>query len=198
MILRLENGGNREMYEPLVGFRSRKGAQVAAFFAAKECPIEKLKLIKLIYLSEREFVSEYGEPMLYDELFSLQHGPICFSCLNAIDGKTEEQIWGKYIKRDGSKNILAKKTFEREELDELSDAEFDILNSIWESFGFMTASQIRNYTHKNCPEYTEIERGRVPISYRDILKALGDEDADDIEDRIGVVRRSEAILSALQ
>lgn len=130
------------MYEPLVGFRSKKGAQVAAFFAAKERPMEKLKLIKLIYLSEREFVSTYGEPMLYDELFSLPHGPICSSCLNAIDGKIEYQIWNEYLTKDGDKNISAMKKFEREELDELSDAEVDILNAVWDSFGFMTASQI--------------------------------------------------------
>jgi uncharacterized phage-associated protein len=186
------------MYEPLVGFRSRKGAQATAFFAAKERPMEKLKLIKLIYLSEREFVSTYGEPMLYDELFSLPHGPICSSCLNAIDGKIEDKIWDKYIKREGSKNILAIKTFERDELDELSDAEIDILNSVWDSFGFMTAAQIRNYTHKNCQEYTEIKYGRVPILYRDILRAIGDEDADEIEDRISAARRSEAVLAAFQ
>ena len=186
------------MYEPLVGFRSKKGAQVAAFFAVKERPMEKLKLIKLIYLSEREFVSTHGEPMLYDELFSLPHGPICSSCLNAIDGKLEDKIWDKYLTKDKTKNILAKKLFEREELDELSDAEVDVLDAIWDSFGFMTASQIRNYTHKNCPEYTEIERGRVPILYRDILRAAGDEDADEIEDRIGAARRNEAVLSAFQ
>lgn len=186
------------MYEPLIGFRSKKGAQVAAFFAAKECPMEKLKLIKLVYLSEREFVSTYGEPMLYDELFSLPHGPICSSCLNAMDGKIEDQIWAKYLTRDGARNISAKKQFEREELDELSDAEIDVLSAVWDSFGFMTASQIRNYTHKNCPEYTEVGRGRVPIWYRDILRATGDEDADEIEDRIGTTRRNEAILSAFQ
>ena len=53
--LALKRSEGVEMSWPyLVGFRPRKAAQVAAFFASQENPIEKLKLIKLIYLSERE------------------------------------------------------------------------------------------------------------------------------------------------
>ena len=57
---------------PLVGFKSRKAAQMAAFFAVKSAMpnhgmIEKLKLIKLIYFSEREHLKQYRLPMLFDE-----------------------------------------------------------------------------------------------------------------------------------
>jgi len=72
-----------DLFDPLNGFQSRKAAQIAASFAIKSGGrIEKLKLIKLIYLSERQFASDHDRPMLYDEFYSLKDGPICSSSLN--------------------------------------------------------------------------------------------------------------------
>src|SRR5215204_5006759 len=72
---------------PLVGFRPDKAAQLAAFFAVQsDGMLDKLKLIKLIYMTERKFVGDNHCPMLFDELYSLPHGPICSSTLNGIDG----------------------------------------------------------------------------------------------------------------
>ena len=58
----------------------------------------------------------------------------------------------------------------------------------------MTASQIRNYTHDNCPEYTETE-GRVPISYKQILNAVGAEDADELASDIDAMIDLDVALS---
>jgi uncharacterized phage-associated protein len=77
---------------PLVGFKLKKAAQLAAYFSVQsEGLIEKLKLIKLIYLTERRFIANHKHPMLYDELYSLPHGPICSSTLNGIDGVIHEE-----------------------------------------------------------------------------------------------------------
>jgi uncharacterized phage-associated protein len=179
---------------PLVGFRSRKAAQLSAFFAVKAEGIEKLKLIKLIYLTERRFLQDHEIPMLFDELYSLPHGPICSSTLNCIDGIIHENVWDQFIARNGNE-IFPVKRFSREELDELSDAEMEIANRIWSRFHGMTASQIRNYTHEKCLEYTEIDRGRIPISYREVLEALENPSAKDIDREISDIRRAEGILS---
>ena len=180
---------------PLVGFRSRKAAQLSAYFALKSGgSIEKLKLIKLIYLTERRFLQEHEHPMLFDELYSLPHGPICSSTLNGIDGIIHEAVWDQCIARDGNE-ISPVKRFARDDFDELSDAEIDIADRIWRRFGRMTASQLRNYSHRKCPEYTEIERGRIPISYREILEALGNPNAEEIDREIADLRRAESILA---
>ena len=47
----------------------------------------------------------------------------------------------------------------------------------------MTASQLRNYSHQHCPEYIETT-GRIRISYKQILKAVREEDADVVENDI--------------
>jgi uncharacterized phage-associated protein len=180
---------------PLAGFNSCKAAQVCAFFATKsEGQIDKLKLIKLVYLSERHFLSQYHLPMLFDELYSLPHGPICSSTLNGIDCVIDRDEWSRYIQMHGNRAVSVK-SFSDEELDELSEAEIECLSATWSEFGHKTASQLRNWTHLHCPEYTEITRGRVPISYADVLKALDDKDAELVDREIRDLRIAESMLT---
>lgn len=187
---------HRMSLEPLVGFRSQKAAQCAAYFAAREgASIDKLKLIKLLYLAEREFISRHEMPMLFDEYYSLPHGPICSSTLNGINGEGENEIWSKMISVSGSKDVKAVQNIARDDLDEVSNAEWNVLEYIWHSFGHLTAGQIRNYTHKNCPEYVEVASGRLPIRMFDILEALGIENARDVETHISAARRMDVLLS---
>lgn len=181
---------------PLIGFRSKKAAQLAAYFVDKAggC-IDKLKLIKLLYLAERKHLADYEMPMLLDELYSLPHGPICSSSLNAIDGTIHDEIWGGYIARHGRDRIFAvKNRVEREELDELSEADLEIADETWSRFGEMRTWQLRNWTHDNCPEYTEVSSGRVPISYQQVLEAVGVSNAADIDREIASLRREESAL----
>jgi uncharacterized phage-associated protein len=180
---------------PLVGFRSRKAAHLAAFFLAKSGgQIDKLKLIKLLYLTERAFLADHELPMLCDELYSLPHGPICSSSLNAIDGKIHQDIWDEYLTRHGRDKVFATRKFAREDLDELSEVEMEAAEATWSQFGHMTAWTIRNWTHDHCPEYTETAKGRIPISYQQLLEALGDANAADIEREINSLRRAESAL----
>jgi uncharacterized phage-associated protein len=180
---------------PPTGFRSRKAAQACAFFAAKTAHgIEKLKLIKLMYLAERKHLGEKHKPILWDDFFSLPHGPICSGTLNGIDGRITQNIWNNFIARHGNVAVATRR-FERSDLDELSNSDIRTLESIWVEFGHCTASQLRNYTHDNCPEYTETDRQRIPISYLDILVALGDENASSVAEEIISMRRAESVLT---
>jgi uncharacterized phage-associated protein len=180
---------------PLVGFRTRKAAQICAYLALKsDGIIEKLKLIKLVYLSERAFLGNYRTPMLFDELYSLPHGPICSSTLNGINGAVDEEVWSDYIARNGNL-VVALKKFDRDSLDEVSDVEIECLDEIWARLGQMTSSQLRNFSHKNCAEYTEIETGRIPITYGEVMSALGDERPEVVEEEIQELRRAESVFS---
>lgn len=180
----------------LIGYRAEKAAQMAAYFAARSGrTIDKLKLIKLLYLAEREYVSRYQMGMLFDEYYSLPHGPICSSTLNGINGKGDVKTWDKYIKRQ-DRSVSSVENFNRDDLDRVSDAEMAVLDAVWEQFGWMSTSAIRKYTHLNCPEYTEIDAGRVPISYQEMLDALGVPSASEVAKDIAALRRSESILAA--
>lgn len=183
-------------HEPLIGFRSLKAAQAAAFFAARQgASIEKLKLIKLLYLAEREFIARHAMPMFFDEYYSLQHGPICSSALNGINGEIDTDVWSSLIRISGGKDVSAVQSAERDRLDEISPAEWAVLEHTWHSFGHLTAAQIRNYTHKHCPEYVEVSRGRSPIKMIEILEALGMKNAREVDASITAAQRADVLLS---
>ena len=177
--------------EPVIGFRSRKAAQLCAWFAMRAggC-IEKLKLIKLVYLTERSHLETYEDSMLLDELYSLPHGPICSSTLNGINGIIHKEIWDEYLARNGNL-VVALKSVNRTDVDDLSDADLEIADTIWLRFQRMSASQIRNYTHDNCPEYTDLTEGRMPIFYKDVLRAIGSENSELVDRDVISLRTAE-------
>jgi uncharacterized phage-associated protein len=184
---------------PVASFRSRKAAQICAFFALRNGgTIEKLKLIKLIYFAEREFIKETSFPMLFDEFYSLYNGPICSSTLNGINGivtPENEAFWGEYIARNGN-IVVPIKAFSPDDLDELSAAEEETLQLVWTKLGHMTASQLRNYSHDYCPEYTQVDKGcRLPITYSEVVAALGSDAPHMVDEEIRGIRRAESILS---
>ena len=56
-------------------YSEKKAAQVAAFFIYKAGgTIDALKLSSLMYLSERESLARYGEPLTGDSLVSMEDG----------------------------------------------------------------------------------------------------------------------------
>lgn len=180
----------------LIGFDSRKAAQIAAYFLGMQPGMEKLKLIKLIYLSEREFVGRFGHPMIYDELYSLKDGPICSSTLNGINGDLEDPYWSQLVRMDkNNRNVHPATEVDRDALDEVSDAEIEVLGHVWGRFGTFSASQIRQWTHDNCPEYAEVTKGRLPITYRDLAEAVGREDGQRVELEIAHSRRMASLFS---
>jgi len=180
----------------LIGFRSEKAAQAASYFAQAEGGrIDKLKLIKLLYLAERESIKKRGHPMFYDEFYSLVHGPICSNSLRALNKEIDESLWREYIVISDKKNIRSAKKRDPAELKQFSPADRKILAALWAEHGSKTASQLRKWTHENCPEYVEVEAGRLPITYTDLYKVLGYEDPAAMEALVQEHRSSEAALA---
>src|ERR1700730_721904 len=161
----------------LLGFRSRKAAQVSAVFLARAGGrMDKLKLIKLLYLTERESLAKRGRPIFYDEFYSLKDGPICSNALDCLNGQSDKDVWSAYVRKEGSKDMLLVAECD----DEISRSDRDILQSVWEQFGWMNTNQVRQWTHLHCPEYTEVASGRLPIDYTQIARALQLDDPNEI------------------
>ena len=196
-----QGGGGREvgvMHLPeygLIGYRATKAAQVAAFFLSKVPQgMDKLKLIKLIYLAERESIRSRGRPMIYDEYYSLKDGPICSNTLDGINHSSRKDVWAEYVEKDGNRNRRQVRVFNPEAMDELSKSDFSVLNSVWDQFGWMDTGNIRNWTHKHCAEYTEINSGRIPINLNAMAAALGIENAQCVDEHVTEYRSAMAAV----
>ena len=171
-------------------YNSRKAAQVAAFFAREEGgKISILKLIKLLYLADREFVRRYDCLILDDEYVSMDHGPVTSRTLNYINGGYPDmRDWWEFI-RDREDNFVGNKSGppKDSDLDELSRAELGVLAEIWHQHGQKTPWELRNWTHKNCAEWRDPNGSSIPIQYEEIFKALG---KDKPKDRAKLLREN--------
>lgn len=164
----------RGSFEPISGFDAAKAIQLCAFFLI--CAggrLDKLKLIKLVYLSEREYLRRYQLPMLWDEFYSLQHGPVCSATLNCIDKVCLTSLSDAFFVTHGRRDVHLVRGVSVADFDCMNNADIDVAGSVWSEHKAKTASQIRAYTHTYCPEYTEVDRGRIRISYADMLEAVG-------------------------
>lgn len=166
-------------YQPQaeLGFDHAKSVQIVAYFVRKAGgSAEKLKLVKLLYLAERLSFQRRGKPMNFDSYFSLPHGPVASSALNGMDHLLEDEAWDAVHQADNRRDITIDADVTE---DRLSRADRAILDGTWGEFGGMSASQIRNWTHDNCPEYVEVEAGsRLPIDLSEIMLQVGIADAD--------------------
>ena len=153
--------------------------QMAAFFADRAGnEIDLLKLMKLLYLADRESMRRYGYSLSNDDMFSLPHGPIlskAYRLANQDAAAQEQRIWGEWFAERASGDVTVKLRVKvsREKLNYFSDMDREILQSVWDEFGQMTGRQLRQYTHEHCKEWSDPRGSRKPIEEIDVLRAVG-------------------------
>lgn len=179
-------------------YNTRKAAQVVAFFANLEGKdISVLKATKLVYLADRESMQKYGYPMLNDRFVSMPHGPVNSITYGHIAGTSEPaDEWDEFLSARAGNTIGLSKSIEDDDLDELSDAELEGLHAVWAQFGGMTAWNLRNWTHENCPEWEDPDGGAETIPHKRVLKFLGHSNADELAGEIKIERRLESLFEA--
>lgn len=162
-------------------FNERKVAQMAAYLLAKDggC-YAHLKLMKLLYLADREALNQFGFQLTGDDIKSLPHGPVLSQTLDLINGIVPSQPngWDAWVSDEKNYEVALKQKFTRSDLDELSDSDIDVLDTVWQQFGHMSKYQIRDYTHDHCPEWIDPNGSSTPIPKIRIFKALGKTDSE--------------------
>lgn len=181
------------------GFNSQVAAQVAAFFTQKEGgEIAVLKLIKLVYLADRESMSQTGFPITNDNFVSMPHGPVNSQTLNLVDGSAESIAWSDLLSDRADYKLGLTRSLEEDDLDDLSDADIEALEKVWAEFGHMDRWQIRDWTHDNCPEWEDPNGSANPLPHERVLKYLGVDAANDLADEIEADREAEKVFAGLR
>lgn len=180
------------------GFNARKAAQVVAYFAkAQGGSINVLKLVKLVYLADRAFLAKYDATITNDRFVSMDHGPVNSATLDHIDGCQVDDAWEAIVTdRAGHQVGLTNPEISFDDLDELSEAEVEVLEETWGKFGGMTKYQVRDYTHKNCPEWEHPHGSSNPIPFERVLKFLGKENSPLLATRIESERALDALFAS--
>lgn len=150
-----------------------KAVQVAARFIALAGGRENYtKLIKLIYIADREAIARWGYPLTWDEYWSLKQGPIASGILDRIRGAVRSRqstLWEQHIRTDNYDVVLDTDPG----ADRISNREEELFREL--------AAQFKNYDWRamvrHVHEFAEhkepdSDNGRKPIYYSDILKAV--------------------------
>jgi len=179
-------------------FKTRKAAQIAAFFAHKEGGnINLLKLVKLIYLANRRAMEKYDYPLIDDYLVSMDHGPVNSTVYDFINGARQDaEDWEEFVTSRTGYNIgLRHKKFSSSALDELSDADLAVLNKIWDRFGALDQWELVKYVHRACAEWEDPHGTSVTIPYERIFRILGKKRSVELAKQIEVQREISRALS---
>lgn len=183
--------------EAALGFDHLKSIQTIAYFVRKAGGrAEKLKLIKLVYLADRRSFERRGKPLNFDSYFSLPHGPVASSALNGMDHQLQDPAWDALAQAENRRDVTIVGDVAE---DHLSRADRTILDETWNEFGALTASQIRNWTHKHCPEYVEVgPSASLPIDLSEILTQVGNPDPDNSAREIRTLQKEIGRLGRLR
>lgn len=186
-------------------FREEKVAQMAAYLLLKRGGrMAYIKLMKLLYLSDREYMISYGDSMSGDRAVSMKNGPVLSQTYDLLKGGAPEDAsaWDEWIAGEANYEVSIKKPIQGEVediFDELSRADFRILERIFGEYGNYTRFELCELTHRICPEWQDPHGSSAPINPKSIFIAGGksEEEAESLVERMRERHELQAFSSQL-
>jgi hypothetical protein len=140
-----------------------------------------IRLIKLLYLADRESWKKYGRPITGDDYVAMKYGPVLSRTLDLVKMDEAERPWGRTVQRVGRYEV-ALRPGQEPDLGPLSEAEIEIILDAHKFFRDLDRWKLCDLTHL-LPEWSDPGDSRLPISPDDILRALGKSDEEMEESR---------------
>lgn len=162
-------------------FNDKKTAQIAAFLLKLHGgAMNYMKLIKLMYLADREKLLAHGVPMTGDTMVAMRHGPVLSHVLDFINlGEDHQQSeWFKLIAPPSNYEVSLRPDVKGPVDDELSESEMDTLKTLHTKFGAMDKWKLVELLHETLPEWKDPGYSAFTITPAEILRA---EDRSDEE-----------------
>ncbi|HMH51228.1 MAG TPA: Panacea domain-containing protein [Candidatus Acidoferrum sp.] len=150
-------------------FNERKATAAAAFLLQQEGgTMDYMRLVKLLYLAERESLAHLGHPLTGDTYCALDQGPI-LSRIVDLCKQPSSGVWGTQVERSSLWAVRLKTT---PDLGPLSPAEMTILEEVAKAHRDHDQWQLSTLM-QGLPEWRDPRGARVEIAPTDILAALG-------------------------
>jgi len=185
-------------------FDERKVAQAAAYFLDRRGgEMAHLKLMKLLYLADRESMRRYGEPISQDRMVSMPHGPVLSQTYDLMAGCSPstgaDDGWDAWIADIQDYQVKLRRPVDHEALGQLSEADLEILDDVWNQFGAMSRWEIRDYTHDKCPEWEDPNGSSKPLKPESVFQALGrtPEESKQLAENLREKREIDALFASL-
>ncbi|MGE4002205.1 MAG: Panacea domain-containing protein [Planctomycetaceae bacterium] len=106
--------------------------------------MDRLRLLKILYIADRQSLQETGSPILGGRAVAMNHGPLHSDVYDMIKGTHPmEREWAKFIENEGTTVVLRD---DPGRLD-LSPYEIDKLNAITDWAKQFDTWELSEYTH---------------------------------------------------
>jgi uncharacterized phage-associated protein len=174
---------------------TKKIQAAAVLLRAEGNRADRLRLLKLLYIADREALKERGFPIVGGRVVAMDHGPLHSEVYSLVKGEHEsEQVWAEHFSSEGNTVALLK---DPGRLD-LSPYEIEKLAEVSNRYRLTDTWAVADETH-DFGEYVAcyVEGTSTTIPLEKILGELGftpDEIADirsDAEDDLRMVKAIE-------
>lgn len=166
------------------GFNHKKAIQALNYFSKKSSggKINKMKAIKLIWLSDRLHLRQYGRTITGDVYFALPFGPIPSTTRDILEGNSllsedELSYSNEYLSRTDKYDFG---TLKDPDMSVFSQTDIDIIEKIIEKFGHLKPFELSDLSH-SFPEWKKYESAlkqkiasRFEIDYNDFFENVSD------------------------
>lgn len=163
----------------MLGFNYKKAVQALNFFAIKEGgEINKMKALKLIWLSDRLHLRKFGRPILNDTYFALNYGPVASNTKDLAENTDfltveEKEYRNLYIVNKDSYNYASKLPPEKVVF---SSSDIEVMEKIYTKFGNLSEFKLSEVSHLY-PEWKKFEdflksktSSRFEMNYEDFFE----------------------------
>jgi uncharacterized phage-associated protein len=152
-------------------FKEKKTSQLAALLISKAGgEYDMYKLLKLLYMVDRESLCRRGHPVTYDAPYSMRSGPVLSGTYDIIKGARSGEDWGQIFNERVPSYTISLRNVDLV-FGELSKADIEIANEIFDEFGHLSGGELKEITHQ-FPEFEEPENNSSkPINIRTILES---------------------------
>jgi len=155
-----------------------KAIQVVNYFLSKYTyKLNYTKLIKLLYIADKEALNRWDTPISKDSYCSMPQGPVLSGIYDLIMGKHSNKFhqlhWDEYFMRNQYDLVSLRK--DEVLIEELSEREIKLLDEIDSKYHGWSYSKLIKHTHdkKLFPEYEDPGNSSIPLPLHEILKNLG-------------------------
>lgn len=172
VVLLVQSAGDMSMF----AFKFDKALQAAAYLLRREASREMnyMRLIKILYIADRESVRQTGCPITGDRVAAMKQGPVLSTVLDLIKGPDLRcPEWERFIQRDEYKVRLVGEPG----VANLSRFDIQTLERVAEEHRADDEWDMVEFTH-DFPEWKKNAPGDSPtkmnwIPFADVLEAVG-------------------------
>ncbi len=153
-------------------FNEIKTTQAASLFLKKnDGKMNYMKLIKLLYLVDREALKLWERPLTGDTYYSMGHGPVLSNVLDKINNEDpdDSSYWYKHITAPSNYNVELKEDLSI--LDELSKREIELIDEFDKKYKDYNQFDMVRICHE-LPEWENVGNTSKPIGIKTILRKV--------------------------